>query len=135
MLGWHPYWLRWIRPSCPVRRGTGKSGQLVSQNQLTAFAQLEADLWVADQLRANSNQTPAEYSMPVLGVIFLRYPHAQEPNRTISRRFHMSPAIPGIKEVPSYWNGGMKWVSLADSDKFDRIYISETDKAISDLGI
>ena len=39
------------------------------------------------------------------------------------------------KDVPSYWNGGIKWVSLADSDKLDRIYISETDKEISELGI
>lgn len=34
---------------------------------------LEADLWeAADQLRANSRLTAAEYSMPVLGLIFLR---------------------------------------------------------------
>lgn len=39
------------------------------------------------------------------------------------------------KDVPSYWNGGIKWVSLADSDKLDRIYIYETDKQISELGI
>jgi type I restriction enzyme S subunit len=39
------------------------------------------------------------------------------------------------KNVPAYWNGGIKWVSLADSNKLDRIYISETDKNISSLGI
>jgi type I restriction enzyme S subunit len=39
------------------------------------------------------------------------------------------------KLVPSYWNGGVKWVSLADSSKLDRLYIFETDKEISDLGI
>lgn len=39
------------------------------------------------------------------------------------------------KDVPSYWNGGVKWVSLADSERLDRVYISETDKEISDLGI
>lgn len=37
---------------------------------------LEAELWrAADQLRANSKLTASEYSMPVLGLIFLR--HAQ----------------------------------------------------------
>jgi hypothetical protein len=36
--------------------------------------------------------------MPVLGVIFLRRTYAQEPNHTISRRFRMILAIPGIKE-------------------------------------
>ena len=35
---------------------------------------LEADLWeAADQLRANSKLTAAEYSLPVLGLIFLRH--------------------------------------------------------------
>ena len=36
--------------------------------------QLENDLWeAADQLRANSKLTAGEYSMPVLGLIFLRH--------------------------------------------------------------
>lgn len=39
------------------------------------------------------------------------------------------------KSVRSYWNGGIKWVSLADSHRLDQIYIEETDKQISDLGI
>ncbi|MCF8211444.1 MAG: N-6 DNA methylase [Rhodoferax sp.] len=38
------------------------------------IAQLENELWeAADQLRANSKLTAAEYSMPVLGLIFLRH--------------------------------------------------------------
>lgn len=39
------------------------------------------------------------------------------------------------KKKPSYWNGGIKWISLADSSKLDKVYIAETDKEISDLGI
>jgi restriction endonuclease S subunit len=39
------------------------------------------------------------------------------------------------KSVGSYWDGGVKWVSLADSHRLDQIYIHETDKQISDLGI
>jgi type I restriction enzyme S subunit len=39
------------------------------------------------------------------------------------------------KSVSSYWNGDIKWVSLADSNRLDDIYIYDTDKAISDLGI
>lgn len=39
------------------------------------------------------------------------------------------------KSVRSYWNGGIKWVSLADSDKLDKVYIYDTDKEISALGI
>jgi type I restriction enzyme S subunit len=34
-----------------------------------------------------------------------------------------------------YWNGGIKWVSLADSWRLDRGYIDETEKEISELGI
>lgn len=39
------------------------------------------------------------------------------------------------KDHSDYWNGGTKWVSLADSWRLDRGYISETDKTISELGI
>ena len=39
------------------------------------------------------------------------------------------------KSVPTYWNGGVRWVSLADSGELDQVYIYETDKEISDLGI
>ncbi|MBE2281150.1 MAG: N-6 DNA methylase [Ignavibacteriaceae bacterium] len=38
------------------------------------FTQIEKDLWeAADQLRANSKLNASEYSMPILGLIFLRY--------------------------------------------------------------
>tara|TARA_R110002012_G_scaffold78665_1_gene200361 strand:- start:7341 stop:8576 length:1236 start_codon:yes stop_codon:yes gene_type:complete len=39
------------------------------------------------------------------------------------------------KNVSSYWNGGIKWVSLADSNKLDDHYINLTAKEISDAGI
>lgn len=39
------------------------------------------------------------------------------------------------KSVASYWNGGIKWVSLADSHRLDNIYIVETDKEISAAGL
>jgi type I restriction enzyme S subunit len=39
------------------------------------------------------------------------------------------------KGVASFWDGGIKWVSLADSHRLDQIYITETDKEISELGI
>jgi type I restriction enzyme S subunit len=39
------------------------------------------------------------------------------------------------KSVASYWNGGVQWVSLADSHRLDQIHIDATDKEISDLGI
>ena len=39
------------------------------------------------------------------------------------------------KQHPEYWDGGIKWVSLADSKKLDNRYIYSTDKEISTLGI
>ena len=43
-------------------------------NAFHNITQIETSLWeAADQLRANSNLTATEYSMPVLGVIFLRH--------------------------------------------------------------
>ncbi len=39
------------------------------------------------------------------------------------------------KQHPEYWNGGIKWVSLADSQRLDNRYIHETDKQISLQGI
>ena len=46
----------------------------MTTNAFHNIAQVETSLWeAADQLRANSNLTATEYSMPVLGVIFLRH--------------------------------------------------------------
>jgi type I restriction enzyme, S subunit len=39
------------------------------------------------------------------------------------------------KDHPEYWNGGVKWVSLADSYRLDQLYISDTDLKISHKGI
>lgn len=39
------------------------------------------------------------------------------------------------KNFPEYWNGGVKWISLADSYRLDRLYIDETEYEISQLGI
>src|ERR1039458_4871205 len=44
------------------------------QRNIMNTHQIEKELWeAADQLRANSKLTAAEYSMPVLGLIFLRH--------------------------------------------------------------
>lgn len=39
------------------------------------------------------------------------------------------------KSESSYWDGEIKWVSLADSNKLDQLFISETAKKISEKGI
>lgn len=44
----------------------------------TSTAALEKRLWAAaDELRANSGLTSAQYSQPVLGLIFLRFADAK----------------------------------------------------------
>ena len=60
---------------------------------------LEDDLWeAADQLRANSKLTASEYSMPVLGLIFLR--HA-------TTRFHA--LLPDIETaIPTRASGALR---------------------------
>jgi type I restriction enzyme, S subunit len=39
------------------------------------------------------------------------------------------------KKKPEYYNGGIKWVSLADSKRLDRRLISETEIEISEQGL
>lgn len=39
------------------------------------------------------------------------------------------------KQKPEYWNGGINWVSLTDSSKLDRLYLHNTLKKISELGV
>ena len=46
----------------------------MSSRSVLSLSQLESSLWeAADQLRANSKLNASEYSMPVLGLIFLRH--------------------------------------------------------------
>lgn len=52
---------------------------------------LEAELWrAADQLRANSKLTASEYSMPVLGLIFLRHAY----NRFLKAKENVEKSLP-----------------------------------------
>src|SRR3954466_6968052 len=68
--------MRWIAP--PARD--------------TATATLEKRLWEgADALRANSGLTSAQYSQPVLGLIFLRFADA----RFAARRAELEKAATG----------------------------------------
>ena len=39
------------------------------------------------------------------------------------------------KSNPDYWNGGIKWISLADTYRLDKGLVKATDKEISELGI
>ena len=39
------------------------------------------------------------------------------------------------QSFPEYWNGGIKWISLADSNRLDKGYIFNTSKEISEEGV
>ncbi|MFI4916775.1 MAG: restriction endonuclease subunit S [Phycisphaerales bacterium JB060] len=39
------------------------------------------------------------------------------------------------KKHPEYWDGGVRWVSLADSHRLDRVFIGETEHTISQAGL
>jgi type I restriction enzyme M protein len=59
----------------------------MTANAFQDITQIESSLWeAADQLRANSNLNATEYSMPVLGVIFLR--HATNRYQTALQSIH-----------------------------------------------
>jgi type I restriction-modification system DNA methylase subunit len=62
----------------------------------TANQTLEKRLWeAADQLRANSGLTAAQYSTPVLGLIFLRFAEARFAKRRADLENPPSPARAG----------------------------------------
>lgn len=86
--------------------------------------QLENELWeAADQLRANSKLTAAEYSMPVLGLIFLR--HAD--NRFKAFLPDIEADIPAQMPAPQRENliklgfQGKAAIYLPEAARFDRI--------------
>lgn len=39
------------------------------------------------------------------------------------------------KSHPEYWNGEIRWISLADSDRLDRVFIKSTTAKISEKGL
>lgn len=82
------------------------------------------------RLRADSTSAPSLYKDSQLGQIPIDWTVHLLDDVAIRGSGHTP-----NKDVSAYWNGGVKWVSLADSARLDRIYISETDKEISDLGI
>lgn len=82
------------------------------------------------QLRPPQSEAPQLYKESPLGWIPSEW-EALRLDMVAARGSGHTPS----KDVSSYWNGGVKWVSLADSHRLDQIYIHETDKEISELGI
>lgn len=78
--------------------------------------ELEAELWrAADQLRANSKLTATEYSMPVLGLIFLRHAF----NRYQKVRVEVE------KTLPSHPQRGTKPLTKKDFEEQNSMFLPD----------
>lgn len=77
---------------------------------------LEAELWrAADQLRANSKLTASEYSMPVLGLIFLRHAY----NRFLKVKTEVE------KTLPVHPQRGIRPLTKKDFEEQNSMYLPE----------
>lgn len=77
---------------------------------------LEAELWrAADQLRANSKLTASEYSMPVLGLIFLRHAY----NRFIVVKAEVE------KTLPTHPQRGKRPLTKKDFEEQNSMFLPE----------
>jgi len=86
--------------------------------------QLENELWeAADQLRANSKLTAAEYSMPVLGLIFLRHADNRFKAYLPDIEADIPPQVPAVQREALIKLGfqGKAAIYLPEAVRFDRI--------------
>lgn len=86
--------------------------------------QLENELWeAADQLRANSKLTAAEYSMPVLGLIFLRHADNRFKAYLPAIEADIPPQVPAVQREALIKLGfqGKAAIYLPEAARFDRI--------------
>jgi len=84
--------------------------------QGTQLRKLEAELWrAADQLRANSKLTASEYSMPVLGLIFLRHAF----NRFQKVRIEVE------KDIPIHPQRGKRPLTKKDFEEKNSMFLPE----------
>ena len=77
---------------------------------------LETELWrAADQLRANSKLTASEYSMPVLGLIFLRHAY----NRFLKVKTELD------KDLPVHPQRGKRALTKADFEEQNSMFLPD----------
>lgn len=82
------------------------------------------------QLRPSREQAPELYQETAIGWIPREWQYELLDRLALRGSGHTP-----NKDHPEYWNGGIKWVSLADSYRLDQLYISDTDLEISHKGI
>ncbi len=82
------------------------------------------------QLRPPREQAPEMYQEAAIGWMPREWQY-----ELLDNIAHRGSGHTPNKDHPEYWNGGIKWVSLADSNKLDQLYISDTELEISHKGI
>jgi type I restriction enzyme S subunit len=82
------------------------------------------------QLRPPREQAPELYQETAIGWIPKEWQY-----ELLDNLAHRGSGHTPNKDYPEYWNGGIKWVSLADSNKLDQLYITDTELEISHKGI
>ena len=82
------------------------------------------------QLRPQREQAPELYQETAIGWIPKEWQYELLDKLALRGSGHTP-----NKNFPEYWNGRIKWVSLADSHRLDQIYISDTELQISKKGI
>src|SRR5438034_9541751 len=83
---------------------------------------LEKRLWAAaDQLRANSGLTSAQYSQPVLGLIFLRFAAVRFSTRraVLEKTIASSRRASPVDDPKAYHSEGILY--LAENARFDEL--------------
>ena len=82
------------------------------------------------QLRPPREQAPELYQETAIGWIPKEWQYGLLDKLALRGSGHTP-----NKNFPEYWNGGIKWVSLADSHRLDQLYITDTELQISHKGI
>lgn len=82
------------------------------------------------QLRPTREQAPELYQETKIGWIPKEWQY-----ELLDRLANRGSGHTPNKGRSEYWNGGVKWISLADSNRLDKLYISDTSYEISQQGI
>jgi type I restriction enzyme S subunit len=82
------------------------------------------------QLRPPRDEAPHLYQKSPLGWIPKGW-NVELLDKVATRKSGHTPS----QSVPAYWNGGIKWLSLADSWRLDQVHVTETEKNISQAGL
>lgn len=137
----HQIWVPDIYKQLKIARILGSIGNIIKKTEdlIAKYQEIKAgmmhDLFtrgvLADgKIRPSREQSPNLYQETLAGWIPKEW-HYEFLDKLATRGSGHTPN----KDHAEYWNGGIKWISLADSNKLDQLYISDTNFEISSKGI